>query len=217
MALTCPRCGTAVPNEALYCPYCSLPKPKRGFAEAKQELSRPQARPQSRKPSFGLKKSKKGVARSSNPAGGFPAPAAKPPKEPRGLRVSVLSLAAVVTVLGVGVYIFVVPMVYSEHAEPKTVLAALDKLRKTPSNQPGLTIDGALLRELETARRVGNLVSYQGWIVRPIKGTKSKVVLAFSYEEAGKENQNAEWIADLNDGTFTPKTELAEKVVSPKS
>jgi len=31
MALTCPRCETDVPNEAQYCPYCSLPKPRRGL------------------------------------------------------------------------------------------------------------------------------------------------------------------------------------------
>jgi len=103
-------------------------------------------------------------------------------------------------------------MVYSEQAEPKTVLAALDKLRKTPSNEPGLTIDARLSRQLETARRVGNLVAYQGWIVRPIKGTKSRIVLAFSYQEVGDIDQNAEWMANLTDGTFTPQTELAAAV-----
>jgi hypothetical protein len=108
-------------------------------------------------------------------------------------------------------------MVFSEHAEPKIVLAALDKLRKAPSNEPGLTIDGALTRELETVRRVGNLAAYQGWVVRPIKGTKTKVVLVFSYEEAGNTSQNAEWIADLKAGTFTPQTELATKIAGPQS
>jgi hypothetical protein len=105
-------------------------------------------------------------------------------------------------------------MVFSEQAEPKIVLAALDKLRKTPSKDPGLTIDGALMRELEIVRRGGNLVAYQGWIVKPVKGTKSRVVLAFSYEEAGKANQDAEWIADLSTGIFTPQTELAVSVSS---
>lgn len=216
MALTCPRCGTVVPSESLYCPYCSLPKPKRGFAAAETKPEQPRIQP--RKPSFGVNRSKKGDTRVPKPTAGFPKPqGGAPHKEPRGLRVSVLSVAALVTLLGVGVYIFVVPMVYSEHAEPKTVLAALDKLRKTPSNEPGLTIDGALLRELETVRRGGNLVAYQGWIVKPVKGTKTRVVLAFSYEEAGEVNQNAEWIADLKSGTFTPQTELAEKVSSPQS
>jgi hypothetical protein len=105
-------------------------------------------------------------------------------------------------------------MVYSEQAEPKVVLSALDKLRKTPSNEPGLTIDAVLSRELEKTRRVGNLVAYQGWVVRPIKGTKSKVVLAFSYKEVGDVLQNAEWIADLTNGTFAPQTDLATAVSS---
>jgi hypothetical protein len=137
---------------------------------------------------------------------------ARPAKPKRKLRVSVLSVAALVALLSVGAYIFVVPMVYSEQAEPKTVLAALDNLRKAPSNEPGLTIDARLSRELETAQRVGNLTAYKGWIVRPIKGTKTKVVLAFSYVEVGDVQQSAEWLADLANNTFTPQTELAAKV-----
>jgi len=112
----------------------------------------------------------------------------------------------------VGIYIFVVPLVYSEQAEPKIVLSALDKLRKTPSNEPDLTIDAALSRQLETSRRVKNLVAYHGWTVRPIKGTRSKVVLVFSYEEVGGVHHSAEWIADLANNTFTPETDLAAAV-----
>jgi hypothetical protein len=103
-------------------------------------------------------------------------------------------------------------MVYSERAEPKLVLSALDKLRRMPSNDPQFTLDARLLRELETSRRVGNLVSYQGWTVRPIEGTKTKVILAFSYEEVGSAHQSAEWIADLNNNTFTPHTYLASTI-----
>jgi hypothetical protein len=112
-------------------------------------------------------------------------------------------------VFSVCIYIFVVPLVYSEQAEPKTVLSALDKLRKSPSNEPELTIDGVLSRQLETSRRVKNLVSYQGWTVRPIKGSRTKVVLVFSYEETGGVHHSAEWIADLANNTFTPQTDLA--------
>lgn len=126
--------------------------------------------------------------------------------------MSVVSVAALAALFSVGIYIFVVPMVYSEQAEPKTVLAALDKLRKTPSNEPGLTIDARLQRELDTARRVGNLTAYQGWIVRPIKGDKTRIVLAFAYQEVGDIKQSAEWIADLASGAFTPQTELAKTV-----
>lgn len=205
MALMCPRCGTDVPSEALYCPYCSLPKPKRGFSSASEEAeATPSEQPKRATATKAKESSPKSIkrgARNSN-------------KQPRKLRVSILSVAVLVAVLGVGGYIFVVPMVYSEEAEPKTILAALDKLRKMPSDEPTLTIDARLSRQLETARRVGNLASYQGWIVRPIKGTKTKVVLAFSYTEVGNISHSAEWIADLNTSTFTPQNELAILVSS---
>jgi len=212
MALSCPRCGTDVPNEALYCPYCSLPKPKRGFAAVEEEKPEEPGLTDQPKPAAPPRKAN-GKAKGVSP------PSAKRPparsRKPRGnIRVPVLSVAAIVALVSVGVYIFVVPLVYSEHAEPKTVLSALEKLRRTPSSDPAVTIDARLTHELETSRRVKNLVSYQGWTVRPIKGTKTKVILAFSYEEVSGVHQNAEWIADLSNGTFTPQTELATAVSS---
>ena len=213
MALTCPRCGTDVPTEALYCPYCTLPKPKRGFVAAEEkpeEVSLPEqpkasltAQPHR---SVALRSAKKERSKSAKRS------SAHPGKPPRNLRLSVLSVAALVALFSVGTYIFVVPLVYSEQAEPKSVLSALDKLRKMPSSDPSVTVDGRLLRELEFSRRVKNLVAYQGWTVRPIKGTKTKVVLAFTYEEVGGLHQSADWIADLTNNTFTPQTELASSV-----
>jgi hypothetical protein len=215
MALSCPRCGTDVPSESLYCPYCSLPRPKRGFSEVDDK---PEALVAEAVPAVTVRKIQKDPVqqkqrharkRSSWRSG-------RPGKEPRRLRVSVLSIAALVAVCGIGAYIFVVPMVYSEKAEPKAVLAALDRLRKTQSSEPGLTIDARLSRQLETARRVGNLVSYQGWVVKPIKGSKTKVVFAYSFQEVGNVSQDAEWIADLTNGTFTPQTDQAAAVVNPR-
>jgi len=133
----------------------------------------------------------------------------KPPKPPRRLRLPVISVAALVALFSVGIYIFVVPLVYSEHAEPKAVLSALDSLRRTPSNENGLTIDARLTRLLETSRRVKNLVGYQGWTVEPIKGSKTRVLMVFSYQETGGVNYRAEWLADLVNNTFIPQTELA--------
>ena len=235
MALTCPRCGTDVPNEALYCPYCSLPKPRRGFlaGEQKPEETAPVER---NKPAVPTRNAtvaaRKPAVTARNAAVASRKPAAanakatqeakrslrrtptRPEKPPRKLRMSVLSVAALMALFSVGIYIFVVPLVYSEQAEPKTVLSALDKLRKSPSNEPELTIDGVLSRQLETSKRVKNLVAYQGWTVRPIKGTKSRVVLVFSYEEVGGVHHSAEWVADLANNTFTPQTDLAESVSS---
>jgi hypothetical protein len=214
MSLMCPRCGTDVPTEVLYCPYCSLPKPRHGFVA---EPAEPEELPlETKKPDVATQtvttKRKPAPARSLKDANPKSPNRTTAAKQPRRLRVSVLSAAALVALLGIGAYIFVVPMVYSEEAEPKTILAAMEKLRKTPSNEPGVTIDARLSRDLETSRRVKNLVAYQGWTVRPLKGTKSKVVLVFSYEEVGGIHQSAEWIADLNTGTFTPQTDLAAAV-----
>jgi hypothetical protein len=229
MALTCPRCGTDVPTEALYCPYCSLPKPKRGFVAAEEkpvetqpELPRPvpvYSAPNRTKKGGSARPAKPAASKTEKkPAPGSYTTAKLPTKQPRkrtrSRRASIYSVAALVALMGVGAYIFVVPMVYSERAEPKVVLAALDKLRKSPSSEPGVTIDARLARELETTKRVGNLVSYQGWVVRPIKGTKTRVVLAFAFEEVGNNSQSAEWLADLAAGTFTPQTDLATTVSS---
>jgi len=208
MALTCPRCETDVPNEAQYCPYCSLPKPRRGFAEAAED--NPEATKfegHSRPPvAVAFKKAKK---ESKKPA---KRSASRPAKPARKLRLSVLGVASLVALFSAGVYIFIVPLVYSGQAEPKAVLAALDNLKKSPSSEPGVTIDARLLRDLETSRRVGNLAAYKGWTVRPIKGTSARVVFAFSYVEVGDVNKSAEWMADLTHNIFTPQTELAVAV-----
>ena len=208
MALTCPRCETDVPNEAQYCPYCSLPKPRRGFAEAAEDNPEATKFEGHSKPpvAVAFKKAKK---ESKKPA---KRSASRPGKPPRKLRLSVLGVASLVALFSAGVYIFIVPLVLSDQAEPKTVLTALDHLKKLPSSEPGVTIDARLARELETSRRVGNLAAYKGWTVRPIKGTKASVVFAFSYVEVGDVHQSAEWIADLTHNTFAPQTELAATV-----
>src|SRR5262245_33550101 len=218
MSLSCPRCGTDVPSEALYCPYCSLPKPKHGFIAAEAETPAQAMatvttselhQPVMHKPRRSVQRTS---AKTERPAKSAKRSPSRPAKPPRNFRVSVLSIAALVALLCVGLYIFIVPLVYSETAEPGVVLSALDKLRHLPSNEPEVNVDARLSRELETSRRVKNLVSYQGWTVRPVKGTKNKVVLVFSFEEVGGVRQSAEWIADLNSYTFTPQTELAETV-----
>ena len=215
MALTCPRCETNVPNEAQYCPYCSLPKPKRGFAEAAEDKPEETNFKEHSKPPVAVKKAKVAVAfknaknESKKPAKRSASRAGKPPRK---LRLSVLGVASLIALFSAGVYIFIVPLVYSGQAEPKAVLAALDNLKKSPSSEPGVTIDARLLRELETSRRVGNLTAYKGWTVRPIKGTSARIVFAFSYVEVGDVNKSAEWMADLTHNIFTPQTELAVAV-----
>ncbi len=196
MPMVCPRCATDVTAEALYCPYCNLPKPKAGF-----KLSAPSP---PRKPAAQVvsRKHHEPYDRSLSP----------PRNKKRKIRLVVSSVAALVAVLSVGLYIFVVPLVHSQGAEPKLALTSLDRLQHMPSNEPDLTIDARLSRELEKSRRVGNLVGYQGWTVHPIKGTKTRVLLVFAYREVGNTEQRAEWLADLNANTFTPQTALAVSV-----
>jgi hypothetical protein len=213
MDLTCPRCETEVPSEALYCPYCSLPKPKSGFAavEANPADTR---RTEKLNPPVGLRSNNKDRSSNIEPKRSSSRPITiKPQRTPKARRlVPVVSITALVALVSAGIYIFVLPLVNSQQAEPKVVLSALDKLKGMPSSVDGLTIDARLKRELETARRVKNLVSYQGWTAQPIKGTKTKVLLVFSYQEVGDVNKRAEWIADLVDNTFVPQTELASFV-----
>src|SRR5262245_12390291 len=122
MALSCPRCGTDVPNEALYCPYCSLPKPKRGFVEAQDEpaLAGASATPYEQ-PQPVVHKPRRSVHRSSarteRPVKSVKRSPSRPAKPPRNLRVPVVSVAALAALLCVGLYIFIVPLVYSETAE----------------------------------------------------------------------------------------------------
>ncbi|MFY9554961.1 MAG: zinc ribbon domain-containing protein [Blastocatellia bacterium] len=203
MPITCPRCETNVPDEALYCPYCNLQKPKNESATtavATAEKGKPTLKSKAPMRSASSHKMSKRPHKRSRSS------------QPRRLRLPVLSVAALVALLGVGAYIFIIPLVHSEEAEPKQVLSALDKLRRMPSNEPDLTIDARLTRELEKSRRVKNLVGYQGWTAKPVKGSKSKVLLVFSYDEVGDVHQRAEWLADLSNNTFTPQTELASAV-----
>lgn len=210
MPLTCPRCETNVPDEALYCPYCNLPKPKSGFVTEAQKKAE-EAGPNEPKSPVALRKTRPVASnRTSSPS---PNRSFSRARKPAGrLRFPVLTAAALVPLLCVGAYIYVLPMIRSNGAEPKAIVAALDKLRRMPSNEPGVTIDARMTRELEKLRKARNLASYQGWTAQPIKGTKTKALLVFSYQEVGGVQQRAEWVADLTNNTFAPQTELAAAI-----
>lgn len=210
MPLTCPRCETNVPDEALYCPYCNLPKPKSGFVAADHKKAEETAPNEPKSP---VVFRKTGTAASNRVASSSPSKSLSRARKPaRRLRLPVLTAAALVPLLCVGAYMYVLPLVRSQGPEPKTALAALDKLRHMPSNEPGVTIDARMTRELERLRKARNLVSYQGWTVQPIKGTTTKALLIFSYQEVGDVQHRAEWVADLTNNTFTPQTELAAAI-----
>lgn len=195
--MVCPRCSTNVSAEALYCSYCNLPKPKAGFAA--EGTTTPPNRPAAQK----------AANKRSKPSGG---PVDRQRSAKRKVHWAVVAGAALLAVISVGVYIFVAPLVHSNGVEPKLALSALDKLKHMPSNDPDVTIDARLTGEIEKSKRVGNLVGYQGWTLHPIRGTKTRVLLVFSYREVGNTEQRAEWLADLNANTFAPQTELAKTI-----
>jgi len=64
---------------------------------------------------------------------------------------------------------------------------------------------------LDESRKTGDLVSYSGWSVRPIKFDTGKVLIGFSFvDKSGV--QMAEWLADVHKNTFIPKNDLAVQV-----
>jgi hypothetical protein len=146
---------------------------------------------------------RKRVTEKRKPAG----PSSKPKRA-----ILLASISIIVTLLGVGAYWFVWPMLQSQGPEPAVAALVLEKLRKMPSNQEGLTVEESIARELEKSRRVGNLVSYQGWSVRLAPNDKSKLLVIFSFDERDNTKQSAEWLADPVSSTFTPQTDLAAAV-----
>jgi len=111
-----------------------------------------------------------------------------------------------------GVYLVVFFSSGPEEIDPKAAVPMLNKLRHSPSTQEGLNVDDLLTQRLEKSRRVGNLLKYQGWTIRPVNGSKTKLLISFSFEETDNIQQRAEWIADVVKNTYTPQTELAASV-----
>jgi hypothetical protein len=115
-------------------------------------------------------------------------------------------------VSGVGLYLVTFFSSLPHEIDPKAAMPMLNKLRNSPSSQDGLNVDALLTQEMEKSRRVGNLRSYQGWTIRPFGGSRTKLIISFSFEETDNIQQRAEWVADLVHNTFTPQTDLAMAV-----
>jgi hypothetical protein len=202
MTLTCPRCSTNVSEDALYCSYCNLPKPKSGFSAIRAE-DQHQQQVQKHQPAR--------PSKSTAPAKNDDRPRRRQ-SQVHDLSVAKLAGVAVIALLAIGGYVYFSPLARSYEPEPKTVLAALDTLKRMPSNEEGLSIDARLNRDLETSKRMRKLVAYQGWTVKRVDGTKSRVILIFSYDEVDRSHHQAEWLADLDHNQFTPQSELAVSI-----
>jgi hypothetical protein len=188
--MKCPRCHVEVPTEALRCPDCKLSKPKSLIAQSGKDK----------------KKNQPSARQGSSPNR---RPGMKPERRlPRWVSI-VAGALSVLLLAAVGVYTYI----YFSHAtyelDPHLARPAMQKLREMPSKQANLTIEQYLNQQLEKSRRVGNLVSIEGWTMRPVQGTRSKMLIAFSFQERDNTEQRAEWLADLSHDTFTPQTELA--------
>ena len=187
--MKCPRCHVEVPTEALRCPDCKLPKPKSLIAQSGKDKKKNQSNAQRR------------FAQGR--------PDMKPERTlPKWVSIAAAALS-VMMLAGVGVYIYLYFSHTTYELDPHLARPAMQKLREMPSKQPDLTIDQFLNQQLEKSRRVGNLVSVEGWTMRPVQGTRSKMLISFSFQERDNTEQRAEWLADLSHDTFTPQTELA--------
>lgn len=191
--MRCPRCHSNIAAEDDCCPDCKLPRLK--GREKQEEEKETKARPQITKK---IKPSKL-LAFGRNREMG------------RQFLVKA-GIPAMVVLCGLGAYIVLWPMFQTGGPDPKASLLAMSTLRQLPSNQDGLTVDDYMKQHLESSRRAGDLVGYRGWVIEPVAGTKSKLLIVFAFNEKGNKQQRAEWLADLASNTFTPQTEMAAAV-----
>ncbi len=188
--MKCPRCHVEVPAVAARCPDCKLPKPKSLIAQGGKNKSKSQ-KTANGKPLYPRK------------------PGVKPEKRvPKWVNILAGGLSGVL-IAAIGVYAYWYFTNASQEIDPQKAQPAMQKLREMPSQQANLTIDQYMNQELEKSRRVGNLVSVQGWTMRPVEGSRSKMLIAFSFQERDNTEQRAEWLADLAGDTFIPQTPLA--------
>jgi hypothetical protein len=176
--MRCPRCQTETPTGALQCPQCKLLTPKgRQALNGKKSPTKPSTKRQLRQKT-----------------------AVKP-------LTAILAILSSIVVCGVGGYLGLILLTESKAGNPKPQYEALERLRKMPSSQDGLTVEEFLEQEVKKSRQAGRLVEAEGWSVRLID--ESKALISFSYEEKDQKQIRAEWIADLKSKTFAPQTDLA--------
>ena len=200
--MTCPKCRANVPDASIRCPSCGLSKPKPRAPEFDEEPA-----------SWFTLRAPKSIKRQRKTA--KPTSAGSPSKAQRVALV--MSISIIVTLMGAGAFWFVWPLLQSQGPEPEVAASVLERLRKMPSSQEGLTVEQSVAQQLEKSRRVGNLVAYQGWTVQQAPGDKSKLLVVFSFEERDNTKQRAEWLVDSNGSTFTPQTDLAAAVFKQPS
>ena len=105
--------------------------------------------------------------------------------------------------------------VIATQVDAQTSISTLTTFRSQPSRRPGKTVDQCVNEWLDESSKAGDLVSYSGWSIKPIKFDTGKILIGFSFVDKGGV-RTAEWLADVHENTFTPKNDLAAQVYGNK-
>jgi hypothetical protein len=182
--MRCPKCHTETPADAHNCPSCNLSTPRGKLAA----------------PMKGKKGSLKIKSRHKRK---FDVGAILP----GGRTIFWLAVVAFVGVSGFLAYWYVYAT--PEHVAPQPALNAMNQLRKLPSKLEGKSIEDCLNAEIKKSKDSGQLVSYQGWTIKPYE--KNTYLISFTFDE--KENKrSADWVVDPQHNIFTPVSDLATAV-----
>jgi hypothetical protein len=121
-------------------------------------------------------------------------------------------MVCAIAATGFGCYLVVFSYWESKEVDPVSAVKAMEKLKLQPSNQEGLTVDELMTDELNKLKKANTLKGYQGWHIKKVKGSESRLVVVFSYQDVDGQDHRAEWMTDVNSETFVPQTELAISV-----
>jgi hypothetical protein len=183
--MRCPKCHSETSNEALNCPSCNLVTPKGRLANPKKGTGKKVSSLEKRKVDF----------------------SSILPKMPS---VRILVWAILLVVLGASGFLGY-RYVYSDSDQmaPQTALNAMNQLRRLPSKEDGKNIDDYLNAEMKKSKEAGQLVSHQGWTIKPYD--KESYLISFSFDEKNAK-KSADWVVDPKNNIITPISELASTV-----
>jgi len=230
--MRCVNCYNTIGDDVDFCPSCNFPifrpksasEPRTEEAAAPEdqlepgvasdqslaaEPSAPKLAPSITRPALALKSKPAGSAQKRSKPTQRRGRAGERPGQ-KALKVGV-GIVGGLAVAGLLFYALKSSGFIRSELDSRAGLDAIASVRNLQSNQTGVSIDQAMTKMLNGARESGNLVAFQGWIVRPINGDSRRVRVLFSYDEKQGRRQ-AEWLVSLSDYTIAPQNELAAAV-----